>query len=362
MKKRISLIMMIMLIAAVFMALCACGGKADIDGEALSVDSDFYVLGETNYVNEGAISDNNDKNDVGNTGNTDTGNSDAGTDDTFTELKEGDENYTVEEIQNRLIELNYLHAEATGYYGTVTAEAVKSFQEANNLEATGIVDEQTYSVLFSEDAVACELPLVGIVIGIDPGYQSEPNSEMEPIAPDSSEMQEKMSYGAVGAWTETPEYDINLSVALLLRELLEEQGATVILTRETNDVDISNAERAEIFNNNETNLAIVLQCNSAEDMDINGALMLVPEESEHLRNCKRAADIIIESFCSETGADNLGVQSRDDMACFNWCERMILGIRMGYLSNKDEEAKLTDREHHDKMAKGIFNGIMTYLG
>ncbi|MGN0488370.1 MAG: peptidoglycan-binding protein, partial [Ruminococcus sp.] len=64
----------------------------------------------------------------------------------------GDSGDDVVTIQQRLTELNYYNGELSGYYGDVTSEAVMSFQSDNNLEATGICDEETFKALTAEDA------------------------------------------------------------------------------------------------------------------------------------------------------------------------------------------------------------------
>lgn len=63
----------------------------------------------------------------------------------------GDRNKYVRMIQNRLVELNYLDiAQARGYYGEFTAQAVALFQEANGLEVTGAINGETNVILNSE--------------------------------------------------------------------------------------------------------------------------------------------------------------------------------------------------------------------
>ena len=56
-------------------------------------------------------------------------------------------------IQEKLIALGYLDGDADGGYGKMTQAAVTAFQNVNKLVATGEVDEKTYEVLFSDDAV-----------------------------------------------------------------------------------------------------------------------------------------------------------------------------------------------------------------
>lgn len=68
----------------------------------------------------------------------------------------GDNNDEIVKIQERLIALGYLSGTADGDFGAMTEEAVKGFQLANNLSATGVVEQGTYDILFSDSAVAAK--------------------------------------------------------------------------------------------------------------------------------------------------------------------------------------------------------------
>lgn len=65
----------------------------------------------------------------------------------FDEMQQG-----IENIQNKLIALQYYYEDATGYFGEATESALKFFQEANDLEATGVADKETQMVLFGGEA------------------------------------------------------------------------------------------------------------------------------------------------------------------------------------------------------------------
>jgi len=62
-------------------------------------------------------------------------------------LKEGDENGHVKAFQSDLIRLGYLEAEATGYFGPATKEAVIKLQKKNGYEADGIAGSSTLALV-----------------------------------------------------------------------------------------------------------------------------------------------------------------------------------------------------------------------
>ncbi|WP_442480733.1 L,D-transpeptidase family protein [Streptomyces kutzneri] len=59
-------------------------------------------------------------------------------------MANGDENEQVRELQARLRQLKLMSVAPTGFYGSKTTTAVKSFQSKNGLNATGSVDEATW--------------------------------------------------------------------------------------------------------------------------------------------------------------------------------------------------------------------------
>ncbi len=195
------------------------------------------------------------------------------------------------------------------------------------------------------------LPLSGLVIGLDPGHQAKGNSGKEPVAPGSSEKKAKVTSGTQGKWSKVPEHEVNLKVALLVRDLLEEQGATVVMTRQTADVDISNVGRAQFFNDQKTDFALRLHCNGSENSSDHGAFVIVPTEGEHKKQCDAAAKKLIDAYCAETGAKNMGLRAMGNQTGFNWCNRMVINIEMGYMTNKEEDALLTDSDYQVKMAQ-----------
>ena len=86
----------------------------------------------------------------------------------YTTLQNGTYGDEVKALQKRLIELKYLsEGSADGAFGNKTEVAVKKFQNAADLDATGIADPETQALLFSEDAPEAKLSIScsSIVIG-----------------------------------------------------------------------------------------------------------------------------------------------------------------------------------------------------
>lgn len=74
----------------------------------------------------------------------------------------GDFSEEVIAIQQKLLDLGYFGIQPTGFYGDMTEEAIKAFQTQNGLEATGILDSETYALLFSAEAAANPAPVVNV--------------------------------------------------------------------------------------------------------------------------------------------------------------------------------------------------------
>lgn len=71
---------------------------------------------------------------------------------TYAALVKDDKSEAVLEMQNRLYILGFLLDDRDGAFGSKTQTAVKAFQQAAGLPVTGIADNETLTLLYSEDA------------------------------------------------------------------------------------------------------------------------------------------------------------------------------------------------------------------
>ncbi len=204
-------------------------------------------------------------------------------------------------------------------------------------------------------------PLTGIIIGIDPGHQTKANSEQEQIAPGSKETKAKTSSGTQGVKSRVPEYEVNLDVSLQLKSALEAQGATVVMTRETNDVTISNIERAQMMNEAGADLVLRIHCNGANDSSVHGIGLYVRKTGDCAEESYAAAAYILPAMAETTGAKANGIYERDTYTGLNWSEVPAILVEMGYMSNPDEDRKLVDPDYQALLVNGIVDGVCAYF-
>lgn len=81
-------------------------------------------------------------------------------------MERGDSGIDVVRVQRRLNALEYYYSGLDGEFGGGTSDALDAFQKRNGLERTGVADEATLKLLFSEDALKALKPYV-LKISID---------------------------------------------------------------------------------------------------------------------------------------------------------------------------------------------------
>lgn len=118
------------------------------------------------------------------------------------------------------------------------------------------------------------LPLAEKIICVDPGHEVTSQRVQEPISPHSNATKEAFVGGASGR--NQTEEQLNLAVGLRLQVLLEEQGAKVIMTRTTHESDMTSYKRAQMANENHSDLCIRIHADGSSDASVYGMSMLVP--------------------------------------------------------------------------------------
>ena len=205
----------------------------------------------------------------------------------------------------------------------------------------------------------------GRIVAIDAGHQAKGNPDKEPVGPGSLTMKAKVASGTEGVSTKLPEYELTLSVSKKLKRILEERGYQVVMIRESNDVNLSNAERAEIANKSGASIFVRIHGNSLDNTTVNGTLSMCQTASNPYNGGLHAASYslskkITDSVCAATGFKNRGVQETDSMSGINWCKIPVSIVEMGFMSNPEEDQKMARDDYQELIAGGIANGIDAY--
>ncbi|MBR5010913.1 MAG: N-acetylmuramoyl-L-alanine amidase [Clostridia bacterium] len=206
------------------------------------------------------------------------------------------------------------------------------------------------------------LPLYGLKIGIDPGHQLNGDSRKEPVSPGSSETKARVAAGTRGVSTGRPEHEVDLEIALKLRDLLTEMGAQVLMTRETADVNISNVERAEMMNLWGADCVLRIHCDGSTDHDVHGMAMYVRLTGEKAQESCELAQCLLSAMGEATGAKKRGVFKRDTYSGLNWSKVPAVLVECGYMSNPEEDELLSAPEYQDRLALGMAMGLAEYFG
>lgn len=203
-----------------------------------------------------------------------------------------------------------------------------------------------------------------LTICIDPGHQKKADTKLEPVAPDSGSKKQRVSQGTEGIGTKKAEYVVNLEASLILKEILMEKGYNVIMTRESHEVNISNAERAEVANKAKADMAIRIHCDSLKDTSKTGVTILVPSSKSNntktiYEESNRFANILKENL-KKQGIKVNGIFERNDITGFNWSTVPVVILEMGFMSNYCEDKMLCDETYQKKLMNIVAESIDMY--
>ncbi|MEG0766212.1 MAG: N-acetylmuramoyl-L-alanine amidase, partial [Clostridia bacterium] len=191
-------------------------------------------------------------------------------------------------------------------------------------------------------ACADSTPLAGYRICIDPGHQARLDDRQEPIAPGSTKTKMRAAGCAVGVRTHVRESVRNLEIALKLRDALEQMGAEVLLTRDTEDVWVSNVQRAQMANQFRADVYLRLHCNAHGNPRKRGICIYAPRRSaECLLGIAPAqmlawSEAMADTLQCATGAPSARATTTNAYSGSNWALMPTFLIEMGYFSNVED--------------------------
>lgn len=191
-----------------------------------------------------------------------------------------------------------------------------------------------------------------VTVIIDPGHGGEDGGA---VAPDG-----------------TVEKDINLSIALKLKELFDKNGVKAVMTR---DEDISICDdgldtlklrkksdmknRLTMFDSSPNNIAISIHQNKFPQSKYSGAQIFYSANnplSSKLAQCIRKS--VVEKLQPENNRE-CKPADKNIYLLYN-CKKPAVIVECGFLSNSDELALLKNDEYQNKLAATIYDGFVDY--
>ena len=166
------------------------------------------------------------------------------------------------------------------------------------------------------------------------------------------------------------EADINLSISFELKKLLEQEGYSVVLTRNDekgryteSDVNKKAADmrkRCEIISANCADVVVSIHQNSYSEASVKGAQVFY---YTHSAKGKELAGIIQQSLKANADPDNNRQCKANDsyyMLIHTPCPTVI--VECGFLSNPLEAEKLSQTDYQHIIAQAVVWGINEYFG
>ena len=158
------------------------------------------------------------------------------------------------------------------------------------------------------------------------------------------------------------EKEINLQIAVKVKQELEKKGYRVIMTREADDSLESKREdmkkRVELINDLMPVLTVSIHQNSYTDPSVNGAQVFYytssKEGAEAARIMQQEFQILEPQNTRQPKADNSFYMLKNTKG-------PIIIVECGFLSNPKDAEKLTRDKYQNNLSTTICNGIIKWL-
>lgn len=199
-----------------------------------------------------------------------------------------------------------------------------------------------YSAKYVENSLvvdikhAPEFSLKGLTIGVDAGHGGPE------------------SLGAIGRTTKAMEKELNLSMAYMVKEMLEAKGAKVVLSR-VGDEAMTMTERKAKFLENDVDLMFSIHCNAAGSTAHGTSTYY-----KHIQN-RELAKSILERLVEIEGVDEWGLVGNFNFSLAAPTEYPAVLVETLFLSYQPDEEKIVNPKFQKQMMQKVVKGIEDYL-
>lgn len=161
------------------------------------------------------------------------------------------------------------------------------------------------------------------------------------------------------------EKELNLSILLELKALLDQHPEWKVYYTRTEDSDVSLDARVQLANKAHANLFISIHNNSTSDgtmSEYNGTEVMYDEKKqEEALGTRRLAQICLEETVAATGSRDLGITKGNSIYIIRSSQVPVALVEVGFMTNQEELTRLDSPEYQKLAAQGIYNGIVRAL-
>ena len=169
------------------------------------------------------------------------------------------------------------------------------------------------------------------------------------------------------------EANINLQIALKLQNLLEQSGATVILTRSTDEAIYDANSDGSMRQKKVSDLKnrVKIGNSSSADVFVSIHLNIIPQEQYYgwqtfYKNNDEQSKQLAESIQNNLNEaiqkeNNRLAKTIQNIYIVDNVEIPMTIVECGFLSNHEELKDLQTEQYQEKIAWGIYNGIMDWF-
>lgn len=210
---------------------------------------------------------------------------------------------------------------------------------------------------------AAEGRLKGVTVCIDPGHQRKTQVETVRRAPNIAESVTTRIGSASGTATGRKESIVTLEISVLLRDMLLAEGATVVMTRDTQKTFVGMLERAYIPNEANADFVLRLHCNSGNEW-AQGIQIYCPSDSSYaqavadLETYRAMGNTLLSAMKAATGKTRGGCTMNNSYVGNNWSMMPSFLVEMGYMSNQEEDYQLSSPVYQQWLAQGMVEGVV----
>ncbi|WP_180339334.1 N-acetylmuramoyl-L-alanine amidase [Peptoniphilus catoniae] len=168
-----------------------------------------------------------------------------------------------------------------------------------------------------------------------------------------------------GAVTESglKEKDLNLEIAKRLEAKFVDDRYEIEMTR-SRDEYVKLLDRANQSNNNDFEIFLSIHINASDNRNAKGIEVLYAHEKDvsiKTVEQKHLANALLKELINETGSNSRGIKNRPDLVVLNKTKAVSALVELGFMTNPQDYENLLDDEYLDKLADGIYKGLIRYL-